>query len=202
MVDIEVRRKQRLQFLHDLYRLTNGNENAYANMYEIGKTYNFDKETIISCTQYLEGEGLIRSQALGGRIGGLIGITHAGVKEVEEALINPQSSTKYFPPASTVHIINIQTMTNSQIIQDSPDFKQVMNIEGKIEEIKDILNLIKKSSNEFNLSPSQRSEIQSDVQTIEAQTSSAKPKYQIINECLKSTKLQRRDHQYENLAWP
>lgn len=69
MVDIEVRRKQRLQFLHDLYRLTNGNENAYANMYEIGKTYNFDKETIISCTQYLEGEGLIRSQALGGRIG-------------------------------------------------------------------------------------------------------------------------------------
>ncbi|HET7345401.1 MAG TPA: hypothetical protein VFJ05_05985 [Nitrososphaeraceae archaeon] len=30
MEDIEHRRKQRLQFLHELYRLTNGNENTYA----------------------------------------------------------------------------------------------------------------------------------------------------------------------------
>jgi len=128
MEDIEGRRKQRLQFLHELYRLTNGNENAYANMYDIGKTYNFDKETILTCTQYLEGEGLLRSQALGGRIAGLVGITHAGVREVEEAIINPQSSTKYFPPASAVHIINVQTMTmtNSQLVQGGSD-----NIFGK-----------------------------------------------------------------------
>jgi hypothetical protein len=125
---VEDRRKQRLQFLHELYRLTNGNENAYANMYDIGKTYNFDNESILSCTQYLEGEGLLKSQALGGRIAGLVGITHIGVKEVEGALINPQSSTKYFPPASAVHIINVQTMTmtNSQIVQGGSD-----NIFGK-----------------------------------------------------------------------
>jgi hypothetical protein len=128
MEDIEDRRKQRLQFLHELYRLTKGNENAYANMYDIGKIYNFDKDAIVTCTQYLEGEGLLRSQALGGRIAGLVGITHTGVKEVEDALINPQTSTKYFPPASAVHIINVQTMTmtNSQLVQGGSD-----NIYGK-----------------------------------------------------------------------
>jgi hypothetical protein len=187
MTTVEDKKKQRLQFLHELYRLTNGNENASANMYEIGKIYNFDNETTQICVQYLEGEGLVKSQALGGRIGGLIAITHLGVKEVEQALSNPQSSTKYFPPASAVHIINVQTMTNSQIIQDSPHSKQTIDMdENKIEDIKEVIKSIRKSFDQFDLPKAQKSELQSDIQTIEAQVSSSKPKHQMINECLKS----------------
>lgn len=151
MEELEDRRKQRLQFLHELYKLTNGNENAYANMYDIGKTYNFDNETILTCTQYLEGEGLLKSQALGGRIGGLVGITHVGVKEVEGALINPQSSTKYFPPASAVHIINVQTMTmtNSQLVQGGSENIFGKNIVVGSGTISVSENQLDKSSNEY-----------------------------------------------------
>jgi hypothetical protein len=39
---------------------------------------------------YFEGEGLIRSQALGVSIGGKVSITHEGIVEVEEAITNPQ----------------------------------------------------------------------------------------------------------------
>jgi hypothetical protein len=131
MVNVEDRRKQRLQFLHELFRLTNGDENVSVNMYRIGKTYNFDNDTTLNCVQYLEGEGLLRSQALGGRLSGLVGIKHAGVKEVEEALTNRKRSTKYFPPAEAVHIINeinVQSMnlTNSQFVQGGSE-----NVFGK-----------------------------------------------------------------------
>jgi hypothetical protein len=38
----------------------------------------------------LKGEGLIRSQALAGNIGGKVSITHEGLVEAEEAITNPQ----------------------------------------------------------------------------------------------------------------
>jgi hypothetical protein len=167
--------------------VTNGNETSYANMYEIGKRYDFDNDTIKTIVQYLEGEGLVRSQSLGGRLGGIIGITHHGVKEVEEALLKPNSSTKYFPPSSTVHIINVGTMTNSQILQESPNAKQEIIInKDKIKDIEDIFNLIRKSMKDFNLSGSQNKELHSDIQTAESQLSSSNPKFSIINECLRS----------------
>jgi len=59
-MEIEEKRKQRLQFLHELYSITDSNENAFANMWTIGERYSFDKGTTIKITQYLQGEGLMK----------------------------------------------------------------------------------------------------------------------------------------------
>jgi hypothetical protein len=51
-------------------------------MRKVGATYGFDEETVAKITQYLVDEGLVKFQALRG----LIGITHQGIVELEEAL--------------------------------------------------------------------------------------------------------------------
>jgi len=67
-MEVEEKRRQRLQFLHELYRITDGNENAFAYMWTAGERYGFDRDTTIKITQYLQGEGLLKFQALGGLI--------------------------------------------------------------------------------------------------------------------------------------
>jgi hypothetical protein len=114
-MEVEEKRSQRLQFLHELYRITDGNENAFAYMWTVGEKYGFDRDTTVKITQYLQGEGLLKFQALGG----LIGITHRGVSEVEKALTNQNDPTEHFPPAKTVNIIHVNQMTNSQIQQNA-----------------------------------------------------------------------------------
>jgi hypothetical protein len=52
-MEVVEKRKQRLQFLHELYRITDGNENAFADMWMVGERYGFDKDTVIKVTQYL-----------------------------------------------------------------------------------------------------------------------------------------------------
>jgi hypothetical protein len=51
-------------------------------MWTVGEKYGFDRDTTIKITHYLQGEGLLKFQALGG----LIGIAHR-VSEVEKALL-------------------------------------------------------------------------------------------------------------------
>jgi hypothetical protein len=93
MSAVEEKRKQRFLFLHESYRLTDANEHATVDMRKVGAPYGFDEETVAKITQYLVGEGLVKFQALGG----LIGITHKGIVEVEEALTNKNKPTEHFP---------------------------------------------------------------------------------------------------------
>lgn len=74
--------KQRLEFLKKVYDETDGDENKFVNMFDIGEELGFDRELSIKIYQYLKGEGLLKPFTLGGGIG----ITHAGIVKVEEDL--------------------------------------------------------------------------------------------------------------------
>jgi hypothetical protein len=138
---VDEKRRQRLQFLHELYRLTKGSESVIVDMRNVGATYNFDDDTTISITQYLEGEGLLKFVALGG----IIGITHRGIVEVEEAITNEDKPTEHFPPARSVNIIQIHQMSNSQIQQNSSYSSQSYSLDAKnIQTLKDIIQELKK----------------------------------------------------------
>jgi hypothetical protein len=181
MSSVEDKRKQRLQFLHELYRMTDANENAIVDMRQVGAPYGFHEDNVAKITQYLVGEGLVKFQALGG----LIGITHRGIAEVEEALTHKNEPTQHFPPASNVNIINVHTMTNSQVQQGSEGAIQVVNRE-KVDDIMKIIRPLRDSLDGLNLPEEQRSELESEIQTLEAQASSPKPKYRTIRSTLES----------------
>jgi len=172
MDTIEEIKKKRFQFLHKLYELTEGDESIGYDMYEIGKKLDFDEELTDKITQYLVGELLIREDI------GIISMLHLGVREVEEAQTNPDKPTYHFPPMT---IINVGQMTNSQIQQNSPAATQVVTFNGiPHEEIKKIVLLLEESINQLGLDLQQKSEIQTELQTIETHLSSSKTQRTIL----------------------
>ena len=186
--ELEERKKKRFQFLNKLWELTDKDESGLIRIDRIGKELGFDDDLTIKIAQYLSGEGLIVVQPihLGHRMNDLIGISHAGIVEVEAALDNPDRPTHYFPPAN---IILINQMTNSNIQQASPEAKQVVTFdESKYEELKEVILSLKESIDQLGLEPQQKSELQAEIQTMEAQTSSPNPKAAILAICLGSIK--------------
>ena len=180
MTPIEEMKRKRFRFLHRLYELTGGDESKLFDMFQIGKELGFDMDLTNNIAQYLKGEGLIEVLALDG----IIGILHWGVREVEEALSNPDTPTCHFPP---VNIISIGQMVNSQIQQASPEATQVVTIdERRYEELKQVIQSLRESIDKLGLEPLQKSDLQAEIQTIEVQMSSSKPKATIISECLGS----------------
>jgi len=180
MNKIEEMKEKRFQFLYKLYNLTGGDELNLFNMFQIGEELGFDRALTENIVQYLEGEGLIGFRALGG----IIGISHGGVREIEEAFSNPDIPTHHFPP---INLISIGQMISSQIQQASPEATQVGTInEDRYEEFKEVIQSLKESIDKLDLESQDKSDIQAEIQTIEAQMSSSKPKVTIITECLGS----------------
>lgn len=181
METIEEERKRRLQFMKKLFEKSNGDELRYCMMFEIGEELGFDRDTTERVTQYLKGENLLEYKSLGGGIG----ITHWGVKEMEESLSNPTEPTMHFP---AVNIINISHMENSQIQQGGTGNVQSYMNNPEIKELRDLISLIKSSNQNIGLDTMNKQDLDSEISTIEAQISSSKPKKNIVIECLKSVK--------------
>lgn len=79
-------------------------------------------------------------------------------------------------------------MINSQFQQgfNLSSNQQISNIEININELKNILDLLKPLLNESSLSKEQKEEFDAELQTIESQIRSPKPKIKIISESLSS----------------
>jgi hypothetical protein len=130
--------------------------------------------------QYLEGEHLIKHENLDGDIS----ITHDGVREVEEALSNPDRPTHYFPP---VNIIQINHMEGSQIQQGTILSVQTGQFDlSKKSELIEFTELLKSRLSQIDLDQDDQSEVMADVRTIETQIESKRPKIPIISDCLSS----------------
>ena len=182
MKDIQGLREKRFQFIHRLYEISGGDEYYEVNKCDIGKELNFSKEEIDTITQYLLGEGLIRYT----QFGGFIAITHEGVIEVEKALSEPDQPSHYFPP---VNIINIQHMEGSQIQQGTIESIQQGTFEiANQKQLLEFIELLKDKLPELEISVDDKSEVEADVATIEAQIKSNRPKSGIIKQSLLSIK--------------
>ena len=144
-MSLEQKKKNRFLFLNYLYELSNGNTGAMFDMMEVGKELKLNSDETNRIVDYLIGEHLIEFRALGG----IIGLTHWGIKEVEQAIENPSEPTEHFLP---LNIINIGTMTNSTLQQgttnstinftfNSQTDVDIENILSQLNEIKDSLSL-------------------------------------------------------------
>lgn len=182
MNSIDETKKKRFQFLDRVFELSKGNQYEQMSMWDVGKELGFNDELTEIMVQYLVEERLIEHKA----IGGFIGITHWGIRKIEEALSNPDEPTQYFPP---VNIISIGQMVNSQIQQASPGAQQSITInDQQKEDIEKFLKELKESIDKIELNAEQESDVKADIGTIEAQMKSTKPKTTVVRESLKSIK--------------
>lgn len=180
-MSIEQKKKNRFLFLKHLYDSSDGDTSITFDTRNIGKKLQLNYDETSQIVDYLIGEYLIESRALGI---GLIGLTHWGIKEVEQAIENPSKPTEHFLP---INFISIGTMKNSTLQQGTSNSTINFNYNTQtavdIEKIVSQLNDIKDS---LNLSNELQSELLSELETIEIQKKSSNPKSIIIAESLKS----------------
>ena len=160
-------KKKRLQYMHAVYELSGGNEHILLNMWEIGEKLGFGghgSDLTDKIVQYLHGEGLIKFQALGG----IFGITHRGIKEVEHALNYPEQPTEHFVPLATVQIIHVAgNMVNSTIQEAGAGSTQTATISAaQITELKEIIEELRKIILLEKLSPDQKEELDKEVEML------------------------------------
>jgi hypothetical protein len=106
LVDVEERYRNYLTFLHELYGKVEGCEIPLVSMWEIGEkigTGGPSSAETVNIVNWLIGEGLIKWRSNGG----IIGLTHCGIREVEDARRNPNAYTEHFSPNT------INNMTNN-----------------------------------------------------------------------------------------
>ncbi|HUY01446.1 MAG TPA: TIR domain-containing protein [Candidatus Deferrimicrobium sp.] len=82
MSSIAEKKRKRILFLKKLYEKTDGNPSAIIKEDVIGQELEFDLITTRIIADYLNGEGLIKSQSIGGHIS----ITHNGVRMIEVSI--------------------------------------------------------------------------------------------------------------------
>lgn len=112
-------------------------ETKFVNMYEIGSQLGFDSETTKSIALYLKGEGLIEFKALGG----IISITHNGIKKVE----------KSFVPEQQQHETDSQPIMKKRHSKLDQDIQIFINYAN--EDYDEALKLYNELSNVRNLNP-------------------------------------------------
>ncbi len=184
MDSIQEKRAQRLRFMDELYDAVDGREGRFADKRFLDKQKE-DFDEFQSVAEYLKGEGLITTIPTKDRGIIEVGLTHKGVHEVEEARSRPDKPTEHFPPANN---ISVQYMIGSQIQQGSPGATQLLTIvsQSDIQGIEAFIDSLKQSVDQLGLDEDQRAEFEADIQTVEAQIASPKPKQQVVRPGLES----------------
>ncbi len=178
---LQEKRERRLQFMNQLYDLTDGSSEPIVDMFDLGLKLGWDRSAVGSVAEYLEGEGLIKYMELGGGIS----ITHQGVVEVEEALGRPDRPTEHFPPAGNV--IHIGSMVGSQIVQGSPEAtvnSHIIDASVQGPALDLVRELRETVLPDLILEDDDRSELAVELQTAELQLALPKPKARRVQEAL------------------
>lgn len=177
------KKSDRFRFLNRLYEITDGDYHALQDMWTVGDGISMSRSETESVMNYLHGEGLATHRTIGGGIG----ITHAGVIEVERALSMPDTPTQYFPPV--INILNVQSMVGSQIQQGTNTSTQTQSqsiAQNDLNTIEALLTSLKQNLIEIGLKDEASTDAEAEIQTIEAQLRSSKPKSAILRESFKT----------------
>ncbi|MGH3008398.1 MAG: hypothetical protein ACRDLM_03195 [Gaiellaceae bacterium] len=177
-------RAQRFAFLRAVYDETDGTTDRMVQMNEIGAKLSFDEELTDKVVSYLIGENLLEWAAMGG----LIELTHWGLKEVEEVLSTPQQPTEHFLPLVVAeNVLQIGSMTNSQIQQGTSGSVQTL-APLDVESLRGLTNDLRALITELDLEREEEEEFYAELVTIDAQLASPRPKPAIIRESLGSAR--------------
>ena len=179
MANSDERKIARFKLLDAIYRATDGSENQLVDVWSVGQSIGLSQDDTINAAQYLVSEGLLAFRA----IGGIVGLTHVGIVEYEQAETRPQLGTTHFP----VNIINIAHMENSQIQQGNEGSTQsyVANPIDVVELARTVSNEVRPHLSELKAQGESAQDVEANLSTIEAQLQAKAPNPTILRESLK-----------------
>jgi hypothetical protein len=177
-------RAQRFAFLRAVYDETDGTTERMVQMSDIGAKVGFDDDLTGRIVTYLIDEGLLEWAAMGG----LIELTHWGLKEVEEVLSTPEQPTEHFPSLIVAeNVLNVGTMTHSQIQQGTTGSTQTLEIID-VPALRDLVADVRAVSASLELEVESTAELEAELATIDAQLGSPRPKSHVLRESLASAR--------------
>jgi hypothetical protein len=186
MNDLKAVHKSRFLFLEKIYIEGLANTNLIfdeAEIHSMADAVGIERDSLEPLVQYLVDEGLLELFSMDGDLK----ITHAGIKEVEKARLNPERPTVHFPAIQ--NILHIQNASNNQIQQGTHGSTQSQVIEN--DAVKELLTLVAQIKNDFGKHPPPedvRSDVEAHILTIEAQTRAKKPLATVISSALHALK--------------
>ncbi len=152
MSRLDEKKAARFRLLKALYDASGADQFKCVPLFDLGEEVGLNHEETDQAGEYLQKEGLLEFKAFGPQIG----ITHRGVKEVEEALEYPDRSTRHFLPVGG---INIGMMVGSTI--HASHSGEIISIGGDVIgsavgthsslKVRDIITKIQKSAMDTDL---------------------------------------------------
>ena len=180
---------KRFRFLHRLYEESEGQENRFFSMFPLGADLKFDPNLTSAIAAYLKQEGLIRKEDLGSLSGRSVAITHAGIKEVENAKENPNRSTTHFSPQSINYTINVQNSPNAQVMAGVSDSNQTLTLnEAQKMGLREIFLLLNEISSYKQLRSDQKDKLEAGAQNLDREMQSGSPRIDKVKSILSSAK--------------
>jgi hypothetical protein len=170
---LQVRQRQRYQFLHAVFDATEGNCMPSLNMWDVGKALGFSHAETSDVQSYLYQEGLIENFALGGEIR----LTHRGLREVEASLETPTERTEHF----SVDVIQHVTTYNGPVVNQSGSHN-VANVTHTVgiggDKLASLIDSIRQVAT--GLALEQREDVIQLVEVVEAEARSTKPRLAML----------------------
>jgi hypothetical protein len=162
---VDGKRRQRFEFMEAVYNATQGDRFRFTELGVIAPTIGLSEQEADQIAQYLVDEGLLGWAAFGG----VIEITHRGIKEVEQARTQPDEPTVHFPPFNLIHV---EHMSHSQIQQGTEGSVQQMAqgvSSDESNELRNFLAALNDVKRELELTVDAQAEMEAQLATIEAQ---------------------------------
>jgi hypothetical protein len=180
---------KRFQYLYRLFEQAGSDPSIVCRQYATGREIGFDTELTDFVVADLRDKGLVRfAQQDRGNTSDFdlkISLTVKGIEEVKSAIQKPHSPTQYFP-VQAIKFANPETQANPDlaakvfgIIVDTVLTESILTL---------VISKIAANIEQFNLEPDERKELFAEIQTLECQLSSPRPKAEIIAYALASAK--------------
>jgi len=174
--ELEEKRRQRLLFMNTVYTKTQGDRFTFTNLAEIAPVLRLSLQDAGRVGEYLVGEGLIEWAYMGGGIA----ITHRGIKEVEQALSQPDRPTEHFAPAiNVIHIGQMSGQIQQGTIGSVQNQTQSVG-DAEIAQLARFIEEVKRAKGDLPDGAEAGADLDAQVATIEAQMKSPRPHREVL----------------------
>lgn len=175
---LDLKRKQRFDFLSCVYNRTDGSEDGLVEIETVAREIDLSEGETFLIAQYLAKENLIQL-----RLRHIVSITHGGVVEVEAVLRRPDVSTEHFP---SLHSMTQNGNGVASSASGSDETGTACFLPTEVASIRPFLAALELQISKLHLDRDQTGAFLADIATARAQLSSPRPKRPIVALCLES----------------
>jgi hypothetical protein len=177
---IAEKKQRRAELMAQLYGFTGGLALKDIGVDDLAELLGWSVDDTNAVLEYLEKEGLV--ELLG--FGPMVGITHAGVVEVEYALEHPEKPTEHFLPHTVVIVQGDMHGSQIQAGTVASHQEQHVALTDALDEVRAFVDAFRDALSE--LSDTERAVAEAEIATVDAQIASPRPNAGAVRESLTS----------------